>query len=109
MTETSDGTTGDPVPPSAVAAAWQRLGQADERTTTTRAFWFGFTFLVLASVSVLLERFTDQSAGAMPLVGLAMVAIAMGDLIRRTTPTALCRLVAGGLVVAVVVVWTTTV
>lgn len=109
MSETSDHTTSDSGASSPLAVAWQRLGQADERTTTTRAFWFGFTFLVLASVSVIAERFTGEPVGAMPLVGLAMVAIAMGDLVRRTTPTALCRLVAGALVVAVVLVWTATI
>ncbi len=109
MSGTSDRTTGDGSTTSPLAAAWQRLGQVDERTTTTRAFWFGFTFLVLASVSVIAERFTGELIGAMPLVGLAMVAVALGDLVRRTTPTALCRLVGGALAVAVVLVWTTTI
>ncbi len=108
MSETSDRTSDDGGPASPLGMAWQRLGQVDERTTTTRAFWFGFTFLVLASVSILIERFTDESAGTLPLAGLAMVAVAMGDLVRRTTPTALCRLVGGALVVGVVVTWATT-
>ena len=94
-------------PTSALAATWQRLGRIDERTTSSRAFWLGFAFLIVTGVWVMIERFTQATAGVMPLIGLAVLALSLGDLVRRTTPTALARLVAGVMVVVVFVAWAT--
>lgn len=94
-------------PSSALAGAWQRLGRVDERTTSSRAFWLGFVFLIVTGVWVAVERFTQTTVGLMPLIGLAVLALSLGDLARRTTPTALARLVAGALIVLVFVGWAT--
>lgn len=106
MGEANDGQRpGEPT--SALAAAWQRLGRIDERTTSSRAFWLGFVFLIVSGVWVTIERFAQTTAGVMPLIGLAVLALSLGDLVRRTTPTALARLVAGALVVVVFIAWAT--
>ncbi|MFW5933562.1 MAG: hypothetical protein ACOCT8_02410 [Actinomycetota bacterium] len=86
---------------------WRRLGRIDENTTPHRAFWFGLMFLVVSGAAIALERFTDVSAGVLPLVGLAMVALALGDLVRQPTPTALARLTAAALVILVFIGWGT--
>lgn len=86
---------------------WHRLGRADEGTTPRRAFWFGLVFLVITGVALALERFTGGFAGVLPLIGLAMVALALGDLVRQPTPTALARLTAAALVVLVFIGWAT--
>lgn len=93
-------------PDGLLALLWYRLGHVDD-TSRRRAFAFGVGFLVVAGVTVTVERFTGTLVGALPLVCLAMVAVAIGDLSRDPNHVALARLTALALGVAVVAVWTT--